>query len=274
MDNNLERKNSEPVSDGEKDDLFADILTTTNQPKRKTIFLFPNLLTSAALLCGFLAIVKATQSQFYTAGLLIFAAGIFDSLDGRVARFLNASSRFGEEYDSLSDVISFGAAPAVIVYIWALNEFGRGGTVVCAIYCVCAALRLARFNVNVGVVNKRFFQGLPSPAAAMVIASMILMIESDTLIKAYFPIEFIAFIVLFMGILMVSNISYYSFKEVTPIRSVPFKIMLFIVVLASLIYLLPEKTFFIFLFGYALFGFMFWLWRFFRSGKLKSFIRN
>lgn len=245
----------------------------TKTPKRKTIFLFPNLITTIALLCGFLAILKAVQHSYYTAGILIFVAAIFDGLDGRVARLLNASSRFGEEYDSLSDMTSFGVAPAIVSYLWVLNNYGRIGTVICGIYCVCAALRLARFNVNTAVVNKRYFQGLPSPVAATVVASTILMLESSREIYNFFPQWIVAFIVLLMGVLMVSSIPYYSFKEFDFRRSVPFKLMLLIILIISGIYLLPEQTFFALLFGYAFFGLIMWFWRFIRSGRIKTLFK-
>ena len=139
----------------------------------KGVYLLPNLFTTAALFCGFYGIVQAMGQQFGTAAVAIFAAMVLDSLDGRVARMTNTQSAFGEQMDSLSDMVSFGAAPALIVYEWALKGMGKAGWVAAFVYCSCAALRLARFNTNLTVVDKRYFQGLPSPAAAAVVMGFI-----------------------------------------------------------------------------------------------------
>lgn len=240
----------------------------SNNPKRRTIFLIPNLITSLALLCGFLAILKASQGAFYTSGLLIFAAAIFDILDGRVARILNASSKFGEEYDSLSDMVSFGISPAITVYLWVLNDLGRIGVAVCGFYCICAALRLARFNINTAIINKKYFQGVPSPVAATALASMILMVESAPSLIIFFNNWLVALIIVMLGGLMVCSIPFYSFKEFDLRKNVSFKIMLAFILLIVFIYLLPEPTFFLLLFGYCTFGFLLWFWRIFRSGRI------
>ena len=141
--------------------------------RRKGIYILPNLFTLAALFGGFYAIVMAMNGRFDQAAIGVFCAMVLDSLDGRVARLTNTQSAFGEQMDSLSDMVSFGAAPALIAYIWALTSLGRWGWIGAFVYCACAALRLARFNVNTAVVDKRFFQGLPSPAAAALVAGYI-----------------------------------------------------------------------------------------------------
>ena len=141
--------------------------------RRKGIYILPNLFTLAALFGGFYAIVMAMNGRFDLAAIGVFCAMVLDSLDGRVARMTNTQSAFGEQMDSLSDMVSFGAAPALIAYEWALKGLGRWGWIAAFVYCACAALRLARFNVNTGVVDKRYFQGLPSPAAAALVAGFI-----------------------------------------------------------------------------------------------------
>src|SRR3954471_4585250 len=143
------------------------------RPRRKGIYILPNLFTLAALFGGFYAVVMAMNGQFEQAAYGIFIAAVLDSLDGRVARMTNTQSAFGEQMDSLSDMVSFGAAPALIVYIWALKDMGKAGWIPAFVYIAGAALRLARFNVNIGVVDKRFFQGLPSPAAAALVMGLV-----------------------------------------------------------------------------------------------------
>src|SRR6476619_5472978 len=147
------------------------------RPRRKGIYILPNLFTLAALFGGFYAIVRAMNRQFDQAAYGIFIAAVLDSLDGRVARMTNTQSAFGEQMDSLSDMVSFGAAPALIAYEWALKGLGRWGWIAAFVYCACAALRLARFNVNTGVVDKRYFQGLPSPAAAALVTGFIWLLD-------------------------------------------------------------------------------------------------
>ena len=148
------------------------------RPRRKGIYILPNLFTIAALFGGFYAIVMAMNDRFESAAVGVFCAMVLDSLDGRVARLTHTQSAFGEQMDSLSDMVSFGAAPALIVYEWALKGLGKWGWIAAFVYCACAALRLARFNTNIGVVDKRFFQGLPSPAAAALVAGLIWVLDA------------------------------------------------------------------------------------------------
>ena len=151
----------------------GDCETVVVRKRRKGIYILPNLFTLAALFGGFYAIVMAIDGRFDQAAVGVFCAMVLDSLDGRVARMTNTQSAFGEQMDSLSDMVSFGAAPALISYVWALKDVGRWGWLASFVYCACAALRLARFNVNTAVVDKRYFQGLPSPAAAALVAGFI-----------------------------------------------------------------------------------------------------
>ncbi|AXI03054.1 CDP-diacylglycerol--serine O-phosphatidyltransferase [Aquirhabdus parva] len=201
--------------------------------RSKGIYLFPNLITTAALLCGFYSVIASTSGQFEKAIYAIFLAALFDGLDGRVARWVNAQSAFGEQYDSLSDMLSFGVAPAILVYSWALQPLGRVGLACAFIYTACAAFRLARFNVQIAVVDKRYFIGLASPLAALVVASGI-WVGIDN--PAWIDISIIgwkilfAALVVFAGLLMISNVRYFSFKEMDRKR-VPFAIMLPVVLL-------------------------------------------
>ena len=151
----------------------VDTETVVVRKRRKGIYILPNLFTLAALFGGFYAIVMSINGRFDMSAVGIFCAMVLDSLDGRVARMTNTQSAFGEQMDSLSDMVSFGAAPAIIAYVWALQGLGRWGWMAAFVYCACAALRLARFNVNTSVVDKRYFQGLPSPAAAALVAGFI-----------------------------------------------------------------------------------------------------
>ena len=148
-----------------------------NPVRRRGIYLLPNAFTTAALFCGFYAIVMAMNQRFEHAAWAIFIAMVLDGLDGRVARLTNTQSEFGAQYDSLSDMVSFGAAPALVIYEWSLRGLGKLGWIAAFVYCAGAALRLARFNTNIEVVDKRFFQGLPSPAAAALVAGFVLMMD-------------------------------------------------------------------------------------------------
>lgn len=196
--------------------------------RRRGIYVLPNLFTTAALFCGFFAIVQAMKGSFEQAAIAIFVAMILDGLDGRVARMTRTQSAFGAEYDSLSDMVSFGVAPALVAYAWALKDMGRLGWIVAFIYCVGAALRLARFNTTLEVVDRRHFQGLPSPAAAALVAGFLwVMIDKDISPN---DVRWLACgLVIFAGISMVSTIRFYSFKDLNPRRSVPF---IFIVAIA------------------------------------------
>ena len=140
---------------------------------KKSFYLLPNILTTASLFSGFYAIVQSMNGAYDHASIAIFVALILDGLDGRVARMTNTQSAFGAEYDSLSDMVSFGVAPALVMYVWALNPLGKLGWIAAFVYCTCAAFRLARFNVKLDIDNKKFFSGLPSPAAATLLASFI-----------------------------------------------------------------------------------------------------
>ena len=228
--------------------------------RRKGIYILPNLFTLAALFGGFYAIVMAMNSQFDLAAVGVFCAMVLDSLDGRVARMTNTQSAFGEQMDSLSDMVSFGAAPALIAYEWALKGLGRWGWVAAFVYCACTALRLARFNVNTGVVDKRYFQGLPSPAAAAVVAGFIWVMNDIGVHGSELPWVMFA-ISLYAGLTMVTNVPFYSFKDVHMKKSVPFAAIVLIALAIAVINIHPSIVLFAMFVIYGLSGYAVYAWR-------------
>ncbi|MBS0499756.1 MAG: CDP-diacylglycerol--serine O-phosphatidyltransferase [Burkholderiaceae bacterium] len=250
------------------------------RPRRKGIYVLPNMITLAALFGGFYAIVMAMNGHFGLATAGIFAAMVLDSLDGRVARMTRTQSAFGEQMDSLSDMVSFGAAPALVAYVWALQPLGKAGWFAAFVYCACAALRLARFNVNTAVVDKRYFQGLPSPAAAALVAGFIwltsAMLEAQRDVPLFRELlsmlggrrvargdfAWLMFaITLFAGLTMVTNTPYYSFKDMRSPRSVPFVVLVLAALLIAVISIEPATILFLLFVGYALSGYVIYAWR-------------
>jgi CDP-diacylglycerol---serine O-phosphatidyltransferase len=228
--------------------------------RRKGIYILPNLFTLAALFGGFYAIVMAMNGRFDQAAIGVFCAMVLDSLDGRVARMTNTQSAFGEQMDSLSDMVSFGAAPALIAYVWGLTSLGRWGWIGAFVYCACAALRLARFNVNTAVVDKRFFQGLPSPAAAALVAGFIWLMN-DAAIDG-FDVRWITFaLMLFAGLTMVTNVPFYSFKDLSMKRSVPFAVIVLVALGIAVINIHPPTVMFALFVIYGLSGYVVYGWR-------------
>ena len=239
---------------------------TVVRKRRKGLYILPNMFTLAALFSGLYAILMAVNFEFDKAAVGIFFALILDSLDGRVARMTNTQSAFGEQMDSLSDMVSFGAAPALIAYMWALQGLGRWGWLAAFVYCACAALRLARFNVNTAVVDKRFFQGLPSPAAAALVAGFIwLMTElgfegADKLWGISIP--WITFAVaMYAGLTMVTNVPFYSFKDISMKKSVPFAVIVLIALGIAVVNIDPPTVIFGVFIAYGLSGYVVYLWR-------------
>ncbi|MDM7480399.1 MAG: CDP-diacylglycerol--serine O-phosphatidyltransferase [Halomonas sp.] len=196
--------------------------------RRKGIYLLPNLFTTSALFSGFFAVVAGINGEFTSAAVAIFIAMVLDGLDGRVARMTNTQSAFGAEYDSLSDMISFGMAPALVAFTWILQDIGKTGWVVAFLYVACAALRLARFNVQIGSVDKKWFIGLPSPSAAALVAASVWTFHSFDADAFGFKLLMLL-VVGAAGILMVSNIRYYSFKDLDFKKPVPFVVLLAVV---------------------------------------------
>lgn len=198
--------------------------------RHRGIYLLPNLFTTAALFCGFYAVIAGMQDRFEHAAIAIFVAMLFDGLDGRVARMTNTQSEFGVQYDSLSDLISFGVAPSLVMFSWSLQELGKIGWCIAFLYCVCAALRLARFNVQVDTADKRYFTGLASPAAAAVIAGIV-WAGAEGAVTSEWAAWVFGLLTAVTGILMVTNIRYYSFKGLDLKGRVPFFYILGVVLL-------------------------------------------
>ena len=243
---------------------------------RRGIYWLPNLLTTVALFAGFYAIVHAVGGRFEQAAIAIFVALVFDGLDGRVARLTRTQSAFGAEYDSLADMVAFGVAPALVVYVWALKDFAwmqditvlgpwlsnKLGWIAAFVYCACAALRLARFNTTLEVADKRFFQGMPSPAAACLLAGMVWAVNEYHVRGA--EVKWLAWgLTMFAGLTMVSNLKFYSGKDINLRRSVPFSavvgIALGLIFLITVSSTLPEMLFTLFV-AYGLSGYGIWLW--------------
>jgi len=243
---------------------------------RRGIYWLPNLFTLAALFSGFYAIVQAMNERFEYAAIGIFAAMVLDGLDGRIARLTRTQSDFGAELDSLSDMVSFGVAPALVVYTWALRDFAfsktlpmlgpwlstKLGWIAAFIYTACAALRLARFNTNIDIVDKRYFQGLPSPAAACLLAGLVWALN-EYQVKGN-DVKWLAWgLTVFAGLTMVSDLKFYSGKTINLRKSVPFSgvvgIAMGFVVLFAASSTLPEMLFAVFAL-YALSGYALWVW--------------
>ncbi|CAH0443171.1 CDP-diacylglycerol--serine O-phosphatidyltransferase [Ralstonia syzygii] len=232
------------------------------RPRRRGIYLLPNAFTTAALFAGFFAIVQAMNLNFETAAIAIFAAMVLDGMDGRVARITNTQSAFGEQYDSLSDMCSFGVAPALVMYEWILRDLGKWGWLAAFVYCAGAALRLARFNTNIGVVDKRFFQGMPSPAAAALIAGFVWLAIDNKLPVKELWMPWVAFgLTLYAGLSMVSNAPFYSGKALDVRHRVPFGVMVLVLVLFVVVSSDPPVALFGLFVVYAVSGYVLWGWR-------------
>jgi CDP-diacylglycerol--serine O-phosphatidyltransferase len=244
----------------------SDDVELSSQPRkpRKGIYVLPNLFTLAALFGGFYAIVMAMNGRFDMAAIGVFCAMVLDSLDGRVARMTNTQSAFGEQMDSLSDMVSFGAAPALIAYEWSLKGLGRWGWIAAFVYCACAALRLARFNVNTAVVDKRFFQGLPSPAAAALVMGFI-SIMTDAEISPSSMAWPMFVVALFSGLTMVTNVPFYSFKDVGMKQSVPFVVIVLLALGIAAVNIHPPMVLFGLFVSYGLSGYVLYGWRRFKG---------
>jgi CDP-diacylglycerol--serine O-phosphatidyltransferase len=241
---------------------------------RRGIYWLPNLFTLASLFSGFYAIVQAMNGRFEYAAVAIFVAMVLDGLDGRIARFTRTQSAFGAELDSLSDMVSFGVAPALVVYVWALKDFAamqtvswlgpwlttKLGWIAAFIYCACAALRLARFNTTLDIADKRFFQGLPSPSAACVVAGLVWALNEYQIQGR--DVKWLAWaLTMAAGLTMVSNLKFYSGKDINLRKSVSFSVVVGItfglVALFMVSSTLPEMLFLLFL-GYGLSGYVIW----------------
>lgn len=221
--------------------------------RNRGIYLLPNLLTSAALFSGFYAIIAGMNGSFEKAAIAIFVSMVLDGLDGRVARMTNTQSEFGAQYDSLADMVSFGVAPALVVFTWSLHDAGKVGWVAAFVFVAGAALRLARFNTQIGSTDKRYFVGLPSPAAAGVVAGMVWVGTQFEVNPVQYALV-VAPIVALAGILMVSNFYYHSFKEIDLKGKVPFVVLLAVVMVLAVISIDPATLLWLIFVVYAFSG--------------------
>jgi len=227
---------------------------TSVRKRRRGIYLLPNLFTTAAMFAGFYAIVAAINDRFEAAAVSIFVAVVLDGMDGRIARLTGTQSEFGAEYDSLSDMVSFGLAPALVVYLWVLSTLGKPGWLAAFLYATMAGLRLARFNTQVGIADKRYFQGLPSPSAAAVVAGLVWIgadegwRDAGAMVPASFVLTVVA------ALLMVSNFRYHSFKEFDLKGKVPFFKVLIIVLVFVFVSVNPPLHIFLVFACYAVSG--------------------
>ena len=227
------------------DDHEEEVSVDGKTELKSGIYLLPNLFTTAALFSGFFAIISAMHGNFANAAIAIYAAMIFDGLDGRVARLMNAQSKFGAEYDSLADMVSFGVAPALVVFSWALGDLGKFGWAVSFIYVACAALRLARFNTQIDTADKNYFTGLASPSAAAVMAGLVWVCAEEGLVEYDLPTEvavIAGLLMAFVGLLMIVNIRYNSFKSIDLRGRVPFVMMIATVLLFGLVSIDPARV--------------------------------
>ncbi len=239
------------------------------EKRRRGIYILPNLFTTAALFAGFYAIVQAMNDRFEYAAVAIFVAMVLDGLDGRVARLTHTQSAFGAEYDSLADMVSFGAAPALVMYEWALKDLGKLGWIAAFIYCAGTALRLARFNTNINVVDKRFFQGLPSPAAAALIAGMVWVVMDNGLTGE--DVRWFALaLTVFAGLSMVTNLLFWSGKDINLRKSVPFIVGIAVVLAFALVSTYPPGVLFALFIIYAASGYFIWIWRWLRRRRMAA----
>jgi CDP-diacylglycerol--serine O-phosphatidyltransferase len=239
------------------DDHEEEVSENGRTVKRRGVYLLPNLFTTGALFCGFYAVVAAMRGDFETAPIAILFALVFDGLDGRVARLTNTSSKFGAEYDSLSDMVSFGVAPALVTFSWALGDLGKFGWSAAFVFVACAALRLARFNTQVGIADSHYFTGLASPAAACILASTVWVFNDMGFSGARLPIELggaMALLTMVVAVLMVANVPYLSFKDVDLHGRVPFVMIFFVVLVFALVTVDPPKVLLLASLAYAASG--------------------
>lgn len=214
--------------------------------RRTGVYLLPNLFTTGALFAGFYAMIAGMRGDFESAAIAIFFAMVFDGLDGRIARLTNTSSKFGAEYDSLSDMVSFGVAPALVMYSWALSGLGKLGWSAAFIYVACAALRLARFNTQIDAADKNYFTGLASPSAAAIVGSTVWVCHDLGWVGDKVPFEMTlvaALLTATVGVLMIANFPYYSFKNIDFRSRVPFVLVIAMVFLFSLVTVDPPRVF-------------------------------
>lgn len=248
-------------------DQFDELEEKTKSGKRlgMYVYILPNLVTIGNLFCGFFSIIKTFEKDYKIAAIAIVIAAVFDTLDGRLARLTRATSKFGAELDSLCDAVSFGVAPGILMYFWALQPFGRLGYMASFLFAACGVLRLARFNVQVGVVEKNYFQGLPIPMAAGIVASAFLAFEDLGWVADGHPGLLVVTILL--AFVMVSNFRYRSFKDIDLKQRLHFKFLIVGLIVLFVVALRPEVMLFILFFGYAALGAVFGIFRWGKNRK-------
>lgn len=232
------------------------------------IYILPNLMTTANLFFGFYSLIYSIKGEFKPAAIAVVIAAIFDLLDGRLARLTHATSKFGAEYDSLCDLVSFGVAPAMLMYLWALQPYGRVGMMASFLFATCGALRLARFNVQMGVVEKNYFQGLPIPMAAGIVASSVMAFDDLGWSPEAWQGKLLFAMVVLLAIVMVSNFRYRSFKDLDLKERLPFKYLILGVMILVVVALRPEVMLFVLFLTYATLGAVFGILRLGKNRKL------
>jgi len=230
--------------------------------RRRGIYLLPNMFTLGVLFCGFFAIVQAMNGRFETAAIAVYVAMVLDGMDGRVARWTNTQSEFGAQFDSIADMVAFGVAPALIAYEWALKDlilFGLGW-IGAFIYCAAAGIRLARFNANIGVVDKRYFQGMPSPSGAAVMTGFVWALSELGFVpgESWWLAGLAWVVAVFAGVTMVLNVPFWSFKEVNWRKRVPLWVILACVIGLAVVSFKPAVILFLLFFAYSVSGYVMW----------------
>lgn len=244
------------------DEHEEEIVEGGQKIRRKGIYILPNLFTTGNLFCGFYAIISAQAGNFSSACVAVFVAMILDGLDGRVARMTNTMSKFGEQYDSLADMVTFGVAPGLVAYSWALSDLGKLGWMVAFIYAACAALRLARFNAQIETTDSRYFTGLASPAAAALVIGMVWALSDFGINGENVMVALLgALITGLSGVLMVSNIRYHSFKKFDLRGRVHFIFLIAIVLSFAVIFSDPPRVLMLIFLAYACSGPILAIWR-------------
>ncbi|HPK54702.1 MAG TPA: CDP-diacylglycerol--serine O-phosphatidyltransferase, partial [Smithellaceae bacterium] len=231
---------------------------------RKGIYVLPNLFTTASLFAGFYSIIASVQENFTVAAFAVLVSLVLDGLDGRIARITNTTSKFGAEYDSLADLVAFGIAPALLAYNWAMFFYGRWGWLAAFVFVLCGALRLARYNIQLGLIDSKVFNGLPIPAAAAVVSTTVIFFDYAG-VEGKFHNPYLLFLVVVLSLLMVSNIKYYSGKDMKLFVRKPFMSFFLVVVLLIVIAALPEIVIFVIMLGYSISGPIWWIIKFSRQ---------
>lgn len=237
----------------------------SEKPLRMYIYILPNLMTTCNIFCGFFAMIYTMKQNYLYSAYAIVVAAIFDQLDGRLARLTRSTSKFGAEYDSLCDVVSFGVAPALLMFHWALQPFGRLGWMACFLFVACGAIRLARFNVQVNIVEKNYFQGLPIPMSAGIVASSFLAFQEVGWTAWGNP--FLLVMTILLAFVMVSTFRYRSFKDLDLKERMPFHYLIFGVAILFVVFLWPEVMLFVLFLTYASLGLLFGVFKWGKNAR-------